>query len=76
MKLLITAILLSAALMEPAAAGANTVGKVAESNAVDTAEVSTYAACPRLKVRPRAAPLTPVVPDRGGTGKAMHSAGV
>ena len=74
MKLLITAILLSAALMEPAAAGANTVGKVAESNAVDTAEVSTYAACPTLKVRPRAAPPV-VVRNSGKMGRAMTSGG-
>ena len=74
MKLLITAILLSAALMEPAAAGANTVGKVAESNAVDTAEVSTYAACPRLKVRPRAAPSV-VVRNSGQMGNAMTKVG-
>jgi len=55
MKLLITAILLSAALMEPAAAGANIVGKVADASSVDTAAVSAYAACPRLKVRPKPA---------------------
>jgi hypothetical protein len=53
MKLLITAILLSAALMEPAAAGANTVGKVAESNTVDKVGASTHAACPELTIRPK-----------------------
>jgi hypothetical protein len=72
MKLLITAILLSAALMEPAAAGANTVGKVAESNTVDTVGVSTYAACPRLKVRPK--PGAVVTPrNSGAMGRAMIS---
>ena len=76
MKLLITAILLSAALMEPAAAGTNTVGKVAESNTVDTAEVSTYAACPRLKVRPRAAPPPVTVRASGRMGKALTAAGL
>jgi len=72
MKLLLTAALLCAAYIQPAAAGANTVGKVAESNAVDTAEVSPYAACPRLKVRPK--PGAVVTPrNSGAMGRAMIS---
>jgi hypothetical protein len=74
MKLLITAILLSAALMEPAAAGANIFGKVADASSVDTATVSAYAACPRLKVRPRAEPQV-TVRSSGPMGKAMTAVG-
>jgi hypothetical protein len=72
MKLLITAILLSAALMEPAAAGANTVGKVAESNAVDKVGASTHAACPRLKVRPKPGRVV-TVRASGQMSRAMSS---
>lgn len=74
MKLLLTAALLCAAYIQPAAAGANTVGKVAESNAVDTAEVSTYAACPRLKVRPKPGPRV-VVRNSGQMSRALTTVG-
>jgi len=75
MKLLITAILLSAALMEPAAAGANIVGKVADASSVDTAAVSASSTCPELRIRPKPGRVVTVRPS-GRMGKAMIALGL
>ena len=74
MKLLLTAALLCAAYIHPAAAGASNVGKAVDSGTVDTAGISTFAACPTLKVRPRPAGQV-IVRNTGRTGKAMTSVG-
>jgi hypothetical protein len=74
MKLLITAILLSAALMEPAAAGANIFGKVADASSVDTAAVSASATCPELRIRPKPGRVVQVRAS-GRMGKALTTVG-
>ena len=74
MKLLLTAALLCAAYIQPAAAGASTVGKAADASIVGNSEISTYAACPTLKVRPRAGPQV-IVRNTGRMSRALTSGG-